>query len=263
MFPRDIDYLYGQGKISYYASDESIDMNGSFSDIVVGGFSNNNNNDTEGPLIKLYLNDTLFRSGSMTDQNPRLLALIEDKGGINTAGTGIGHDLTCWLDDDRNNSFILNNYFENDFGNYSKGRVIYDFSGLTAGNHSLTLKAWDNYNNSSEESVIFLVDNGEKFILKNLLNYPNPFIDATNISAEHNRPDELFDITVAIFDMNGKEIRIIKTSAPSTGYQLFPVEWDGNISGGGRAGRGFYPYRVTVMTSKRETATISGIMIIY
>lgn len=261
--PRDIDYLYGQGKISYYASDESRDMKGSFSDIVVGGFSNKNNNDTEGPVINLYLNDTLFRSGGMTDQNPRLLALVEDKGGINTAGTGIGHDLSCWIDDDRNNSFILNNYFENDFGNYSKGRVIYDFSGLTSGNHSLTLKAWDNYNNSSEESIIFLVDDGEKFILKNLLNYPNPFIDATNISAEHNRPDELLDITVTIFDMNGKVNRIIKTLAPATGYQLAPVEWDGNISGGGRAGRGVYPYRVTVMTSNGETATISGRMIIY
>ena len=76
-------------------------MNGSFSDIVTGGFSNKNNTDTEGPAISLYLNDTLFRSGGITDSNPRLLALIEDIGGINTAGTGIGHDLLCWLDDDR------------------------------------------------------------------------------------------------------------------------------------------------------------------
>jgi hypothetical protein len=261
--PRDIDYIYGQGKISYYASDENGDMNGSFSDIVVGGFSNVNINDSEGPVIRLFLNDTLFRSGGMTDQNPRLLALIGDKGGINTAGTGIGHDIMCWLDNDRNSSFILNNYFENDFGSYSKGRIIYDFSGLTAGNHSLTLKAWDNYNNSGEESINFHVDDGDKFILKNLLNYPNPFFDVTNISAEHNRPDEFFDITVTIFNMNGEVIRMIKSSTQATGYQLAPVEWNGNISAGGKAGRGIYPYRVTVRSSKGETATISGRMIIY
>ena len=42
-------------------------------------------------------NDTLFRSGGITDPNPRLLALIEDNGGINTAGTGIGHELHAGL----------------------------------------------------------------------------------------------------------------------------------------------------------------------
>ena len=37
--PRDIDYSFGQGKISYYASNDTEDMNGSFNDIIVGGFS--------------------------------------------------------------------------------------------------------------------------------------------------------------------------------------------------------------------------------
>ena len=261
--PRDIDYLPGKGKISYYAFNEARDMNGSFSGIVTGGFSNKNDLDTEGPAIRLFINDTLFHSGGITDSNPSLLALIEDKGGINTAGTGIGHDLSCWLDNDRTTSFILNNYYENDFGSYSKGSIIYNFSGLDPGNHTLTLKAWDNFNNSSEKSIIFLVENGEKFILKNLLNYPNPFIERTKISAEHNRPDELFDVIVTIFSMNGVVIRILRTSVPATGYQLTPIEWDGNTSGGQRAGRGVYPYRLTITTGNGETSTISGRMIIY
>ena len=261
--PRDIDYLYGKGKISYYAFDDGRDVNGSFSDIVVGGFSNTNNTDTEGPVISLYLNDTLFHGGGITDSNPRLLALVEDKAGINTAGTGIGHDLSCWLDDDRANSYILNNYFENDFGSYSKGRIIYSFSGLTEGSHSLTLKAWDNFNNSSEESIVFFVDKGEKFMLKNLMNYPNPFAEDTKISAEHNKPDELLDITITILSMNGEIIRILNTSQPATGYRLAPIKWDGNISGGKRAGRGVYPYSMTIKTNEGETATISGRMIIY
>ncbi len=139
--PRDIDYSYGQGKISYYASDGSYDMNGSFSDFVVGGFSNTDYSDTSGPDIRLFLNDTLFRSGGITDKNPRLLALIEDEGGINTSGTGLGHDLLCWLDNDRNRSFILNNYYENDFDNYNKGKVIYDFSELAGGKSHCYIKS--------------------------------------------------------------------------------------------------------------------------
>lgn len=261
--PRDIDYSPGYGKISYYAFDETEDMNGSFSDIIIGGFSNIKNNDAEGPAISLYLNDTLFRNGGITDRNPRLLALIEDKGGINTAGTGIGHDLTCWLDNGRTRYFNLNNYYENDFGSYSKGKIVYNFSDLDPGSHILTLKAWDNFNNSSEKSIQFIVDKGDKFVLKNLLNYPNPFTNSTKITAEHNRPDELFDITVTIFSLNGQVIRILRTSVTATGYQLAPVDWDGNNSEGQRAGRGFYTYRVTITTQSGETSTISGRMIIY
>ena len=100
MVPRDIDYTFGTGKISYYAYDATSDMNGSFTDIIVGGFMQSLVADTAGPEIKLYLNDTLFRNGGLTDNNPRLLAIIMDKDGINTTGSGIGHDLTGYLDND-------------------------------------------------------------------------------------------------------------------------------------------------------------------
>ena len=49
--------------------------------------------DTEAPESGCYMNDTLFRNGGITDENPTLLALINDRGGINTTGTRIGHDL--------------------------------------------------------------------------------------------------------------------------------------------------------------------------
>ncbi len=242
--PRDIDYTYGNGKISYYAYNNEIDLNGSFSEIIAGGFSNTGNSDTMGPVIRLFINDTLFRNGGITDSNPKLFAIIEDNGGINIAGGGIGHDLSCWLDNDRTNIFLLNDFYENDFGTYARGSVLYSFSGLNPGTHSLTLKAWDNNNNSTEKSIDFMVENDGKFILKNLLNFPNPFADKTKISAEHNRPDEIFEITVEIFSMNGRIIRILKESSPSSGYQLSPIGWDGNDLDGNRAGRGMYPLQV-------------------
>ena len=260
--PRDIDYSFGTGKISYYADDHIKDMNGSFTDIIVGGFSNTALSDNEGPDIKLYMNDMLFRNGGITDENPKLLALIEDKGGINTTGSGIGHDLTGFLDNDPNRSFILNNYFVNDIDNYMRGSIIYDLSGLSGGSHSITVKAWDNYNNSSEKSLIFLVETGGKFILKNLLNYPNPFLNGTSISAEHNRPDSELNITIRVFSLDGRIIKIFETRVPSTGYALPPIIWDGNDDGGKRVGKGIYPYTVIVSTSEGETAGASGRMII-
>jgi hypothetical protein len=260
--PRDIDYLFGTGKISYYANNENEDMNGNFSDIVVGGFSDSALPDTSGPEINLFMNDTLFRNGGITDNNPKLLAIIEDKSGINTTGSGIGHDLTGFLDNDPNSFFVLNNFFENDFDNYRKGKIIYALSGLSGGSHTLTVKAWDNYNNSSEKSIIFLVETGEKFVLKNLINYPNPFLRETRIIAEHNRPESELNVIINIFSLNGSIIKIIKTKVPSTGYSLPPVIWDGNDDSGKRVGRGIYLYSVIVTTESGETARVSGRMII-
>jgi len=262
IIPRDIDYTYGNGKISYYANNSSKDMNGYFSDVVVGGFASSTSADTSGPNIRLFMNDTLFRNGGITDENPTLLALINDTGGINTTGSGIGHDLTAYLDMDRNNSIVLNSYFENDLDNYMKGKLTYNLFDLSLGNHSLTLKAWDNYNNSSEETIHFLVEAGGKFILKNLMNYPNPVNYDTKFTAEQNRPDQQFDITITIYDLGGRAIKVIKTSEFISGYEIPPVSWDGSVEGGKRAGRGIYPYRITVKTNSGETAEGSGRLII-
>jgi len=260
--PRDINYSFGNGKISYYASDENEDMNGEFENIIVGGFADNITGDTTGPEIQLYMNDTLFRSGGITDNNPGLLAMISDSGGINATGSGIGHDITAWLDDDPSQTVVLNNYFENEFDNYTKGKVIYGFSGLSNGTHKLTLKAWDNYNNSSQESILFNVEPGDKFILKHLINYPNPFAGLTRITAEHNRPGYSLSIEIRIYNLGGKLIKIIRTSSLSSGYTLQPVTWDGNDDGGQRVGRGIYPYVVIVTTREGEMARVSGRMII-
>jgi hypothetical protein len=260
--PKDINYAFGKGKIAYYANQEKIDLSGVFTNFIVGGFSKSGTVDTEGPQIKLYLNDTLFRNGGISDKSPFLLAVIEDKGGINTTGSGIGHDLTAFLDNDRNKSFVLNSYFENDFDNYEKGRIVYPLGELNAGSHSLTLKAWDNFNNSSETSVTFIVKTDKGFILNNLINYPNPFTDQTSITAEHNRPDKNITIRISIYDMTGKIIRIIETTISATGYKLPPVVFDGNEEGGKKVGRGIYPYSVTVSTENGEIARASGRMVI-
>ena len=260
--PRDINYNFGNGKISYYASSGSDDMTGYFNDIVVGGFSGKASDDDEGPEIRLFMNDTLFRSGGMTGGNPTLMAIIGDRTGINTSGASIGHDLEGFLDNDRENPFNLNGYFENDFDDYTRGRVTYDLVNLSPGSHTVTVKAWDNSNNSSEASLDFRVENGNKLILSNPLCYPNPSSGEIHITAGFNRPGEVLDITINIFSLDGRVIKIIKARDMPEGFVLTPVIWDGTIGGGGRAGRGIYPFSVVVTTGSGETAIAHGRIII-
>ncbi|HEX2921356.1 MAG TPA: type IX secretion system sortase PorU [Bacteroidales bacterium] len=260
--PRDINYTFGKGKISYYASDNKEDMNGYTSDIIVGGFSGIASVDTSGPKIKLFMNDNSFRNGGMTNTDPILIAEIEDKGGINTTGTGIGHDLSGYLDNNHQEFTILNSYYINDLGNYGKGTVSFPLSNLEKGRHSFTMKAWDNYNNSSEATIAFVVESDNKLIIKNVFNYPNPFSSLTKISAETNKPEGELEVILNIFNLNGKMIRTISTITNSTGFNLPEIEWDGSLEGGRKVARGIYPYVVIVRTPNGETARASGRMII-
>lgn len=260
--PRDINYSFGNGKISYYAHDDESDMTGSTTDIVVGGFSGEAVSDTKGPEIRLYMNDTLFRDGGMTSSSPVLIAVIEDKGGINTSGSGIGHDITGFPDGQRNSSVVLNSYFVNDIDNYSKGRVTYSLSSLEKGRHSFTVKAWDNFNNSSEETIHFMVGPDEKFVLTDLFNYPNPFSAETKITGQLNRPGTVCDAGIRIFSLDGKLIREIRTTIPVNGFVLPPVTWDGTDESGNRVAKGMYMYVVTLTTGDGETCRASGRMII-
>ncbi len=71
--PKDISYALGGGKLSYYASDSVIDAAGAFLNFQVGGSSPEAETDIGGPELHLYMNNTYFKPGGMTDENPVLL----------------------------------------------------------------------------------------------------------------------------------------------------------------------------------------------
>ncbi len=260
--PRDIDYNYGNGKISYYGYDGSDHATGYYSQVTVGGFSQATENDTAGPSIRLFLNDTLFRNGNVAGSDPYLYAIISDENGINTTGAGIGHDLTLWMNGDRNNSVVVNTYFEADFDNYRRGTVRYPLGNLTEGEYTITLKAWDNYNNSAEETLLFFVGDDIKFSITDILNYPNPFTTQTTIVAGHNRPDSEINVEIEIFDLSGRKIRTLRSVTPGGGYSIQPVDWDRKTSSGSDAGSGTYIFRIKLTTGNGETTRGSGRMII-
>jgi hypothetical protein len=262
LVPRDIDYSYGSGKISMYASALNQDSHGVVNTIKVGGFSNTVAYDTSGPVIRLFMNDTLFRDGGITDTNPTLLALISDPSGINTTGTGIGHDLITYIDDKRSETVILNNYFENDLGSYTKGSLRFNLYGLKRGDHKILVKAWDNFNNSNSEVLQFLVETDKGLLLNNLINYPNPFTESTSFVLEHNRPGLRVDITIDIFGSDGRFIKKIISDQETTGYRLEPILWDGVDNRGNRITRGIYIYKVTIKTEGGESSSQSGRMVI-
>ena len=114
--PKDITYDYGSGKISYYAFNDNeqdpIDANGSESNFLIGGTSDDIVYDYDGADLDIFMNDTLFVNGGLTDENPVLIAYIFDLSGINTVGNVIGHDITAVLDNNTASPYILNDFYE-------------------------------------------------------------------------------------------------------------------------------------------------------
>ena len=261
--PKDIAYKYGTGKISYYARSAETDANGFDTLVVVGGFNPQSITDNQGPDINLYMNDYRFVSGGITNQNPVLLAFVTDESGINTVGNGIGHDITAVLDEDSQNPQILNDYYVADLDTYQSGWISYPFYKLSEGRHTIKLKVWDVFNNSSEASISFVVHSSGSFVMDHLFNYPNPFQDKTTISFESNQTNMQVDVEVRIYTVYGKLLRTIRKTPYIHGYRIEPVEWDGTADGGWKVSTGTYVYRaiVTLPDGSKNSATSKLVVI--
>ena len=257
--PKDIAYQPGFGKISYYAEDGETDANGSYEDFVIGGTSSNIEPDNTGPEVRMFLNDTNFVDGGLTDENPVLLAFLSDKHGINTTGNGIGHDIVAILDEESDNPIVLNEEYEADRDSYKSGSLQYPFANLSVGAHKLSLKVWDVYNNSTQVFTDFIVAESANLALSHVVNYPNPFTTYTEFWFEHNRPGEFLDVQIQVFTISGRLIKTINTNIVTHGFRPNPsqwpdLQWDGKDDFGDKIGRGVYVYHLKVRTSEGEMA---------
>ncbi len=261
--PKDIAYNIGTGKINYYAENEITDANGSFSAFNIGGTSENSFYDNEGPLVDLYLNDENFRSGGITNTNPKVFARVWDENGINTIGNGIGHDIVAVLDGNTSNPLIINDYYQTHLDDYRGGEITYQLHDLTPGLHTLNVKVWDIFNNSSLETIGFYVIESEKLVLEKVYNFPNPVVDRTFFQFEHNMPGTEFVIHIDIFDFSGRLINRLSAQDYGSGYRSEAIEWDAKDMNGNKLSRGVYPYRLKVETQEGQVAEKFGKLIVF
>ncbi len=260
--PKDINYQFGNGKLSLYAENGTNDANGAFTNFIVGGVGNNGGIDNAGPEMKAYLNDEKFVNGGITNENPVLIVKLADSSGINTAGTGIGHDIVATLDNDNNRFFILNDFYESDPDSYQQGVVKFQLPGLEPGLHSLKIKAWDVLNNSHEIVLEFIVANDEELNLLHVLNYPNPFTTHTQFWFEHNKPGQSLQVSVTIMTITGKTIKQLVQTITTTGNRSTDIEWDGRDQYGDKPGRGVYIYKLRVESSGKKKEVIGKLMLL-
>ncbi len=254
--PRDIDYSFGKGKISYYASNGNEDAHGYYDSLIIGGSVNHIELDLTGPQISLFVNDSSFQNGDFTSENPKLIAWLNDESGINTAGNGIGHDIVATIDGDSYNSVLLNDYYESDLDSYQSGMVRYQYFNLPDGEHTLTLKAWDVYNNSSSASINFIVKRNIILAVNDVKAFPNPSAGDVWFSFGHNQFDGVFTADLEIYSLSGSLVRNIGPfTITSEGYESGNIRWDGCTAGGRAVKNGLYVCRLRVRDRNDNTTS--------
>ena len=258
--PKDINYAYGNGKISFYAFSDNTnivnDASGDNTDIIIGGIDVEADVDSEGPKMKMYVNDEYFVDGGITNSSPLLVVDLEDESGINTVGNGIGHDLKMTItSDEGKQEVILNEFYESEIDNYTKGKIKYQMLGLNPGSYTAKVVAWDVFNNSSSSEIHFNVSNDDDVIIEDLKNYPNPFSDKTIFRFSHNHPNEKLDVRIEIFSISGLLLKTINHHNNYSGFVVSDIEWGGTTDSGVLLPSGTYIYRVSFIS---ENGVISN-----
>lgn len=248
--PKDIKMPVDHGRVSFYSKESGAlkDYKGYDNSILVGDIDKNAPEDNKGPEIQLYMNDDSFVSGGITDNSPLILAELEDENGINTT-SGIGHDIIAYIDGDETDAFVLNDYYQAEEDDFTKGKVNYKLHDLEKGPHTLTFKAWDVYNNSSEEEVQFVVTEEDELKIDKVLNYPNPFTDYTEFWFNHNRPFEPLEVQVQVFTVSGKVVWTKNEIVNTEGFLSRDIKWDGKDDFGDAIGKGVYVYKLSVKST--------------
>lgn len=247
--PRDVRSEFDYAKLSHFAKSNGGDAaTGAYKDLALGGFDETVSLGETRPSVRLFMGDSNFRSGGTTGQSPYLFAILEDSIGINAAGCGLGHDITCVLDNNGNDVVVLNDFFETDISNPRRGYVHYGFQDLAPGPHVLALKAWNIFNYSTEATVKFVVKGADTNQCGAFYSYPNPATDKASIVLEFNNSGNIRSAMVEIFDQTGRLMARLEPRTNEQSSVVGPVVWNCAT-----ATNGVYVARATVTTTNGET----------
>ena len=137
---------------------------------------------------------------------------------MNTAGNGIGHDISAVIDGKTENTIVLNGFYESDVDTYQSGKLKYQLQNLEEGKHTLQLKAWDVYNNSSTSSIDFEVKQKRDLSIDHVLNYPNPFTTHTEFWFEHNQALSTLQVRIQIYTVSGRLVKSNTQNGSNCGF---------------------------------------------
>ena len=257
--PKDISYGGRMARISAYLNDQSRDGLAFRDSLPVQGTATVVA-DTLGPTIELSISGQRFAHGDFVSRQPNIVARLEDENGINITGE-VGHWIVLAVDSDAQRINVTDQ-FDYDPGSYQRGMLEYTLEGLQAGQHTVTMKAWDNFNNFTTAAISFEVTEQDELFLRHVLNCPNPFnpsSEDTRFTYELSRPAR---VTIKIYTVAGRLICTLPQGEVMQGYNE-SRPWDGTDQDGDRVANGVYLYKIIARAEGNHTETYGKVVVMH
>ncbi|MGL4410724.1 MAG: type IX secretion system sortase PorU [Bacteroidales bacterium] len=268
---KDISYSTDLARINVYATDkEGNEAQGVYSNVIVNGTADNIKVEDNGPeILQMYLNEEGFISGDRVNETPLLVVELEDETGINMSQAAIGHEMVVTIDNNPSKSYVVNSYFRPETGNSRRGFVRFAIPELESGDHSLSFKAWDVFNNSNSRTINFKVESGLKPELAQIYfnantpdNLPRVGGESIDFYVIHNRPEAMVDVTIEVYDLVGRVVWRGSRKGVSEDTKSFPITWNLRSSAGGGVRAGAYIYKAYISTESSRSVSEAKKMII-
>ncbi len=239
-------YRFDRGKITLYALDEEevLEASGYTENLRLGGTDETPRTDNSPPQITMYVDSPDFQNGQVVASSSLLVAELNDEFGINISETAIHQNITLQINDQEPE--VVNDFFQYALDSYQQGFVNYPLENLAPGRYQATIKVWDLYNNSSTQTVEFIVSDLPSLELTGVTNYPNPVKNETTFTFEHDRIGEELQITIDCYDMKGAIVEQLVFHIDDAPERIDGLDWDLNTSS---LEKGMYLYRLTVRST--------------
>ena len=244
--PRDIKYSDLTALFNIYAvnNEKTLEANGICNSLVLNG-TEEQSGGSSGPSIYCYLNSEGFTNGGDVNTTPYFVAILNDEDGVNASGGGLGHDLQLTIDGNMATSYALNDYFQYDFGSYTRGKLGFSIPQLSLGQHKLLFRAWDVLNNSSTAELTFNVVQGLEPVFADVECSPNPAKTMTTFRIIHDRTGSDIDFKLEVFDTSGRQLWV-HTGHGVPSSNVYTFDWNLITDGGRRLNTGLYLYRMSI-----------------
>ncbi|MBT5875654.1 MAG: type IX secretion system sortase PorU [Candidatus Latescibacteria bacterium] len=248
--PRDITYGGNQGRVSVYATDNQSDAAGAIDLLPLRG-ADPAFVDTSGPTIEVLVGGRAIADGDFADSEPQLTANLFDASGINITGE-VGHQITVQTDRDIQQRQDVTDLFTYETGSFQKGSLTYTVPNLDPGDHPVTIRAWDNFNNTSSVTLTLAVVDQVDLRVTDVMNYPNPFDHITTFTFELTQDA---DITIDVYTVAGSRVRSFRDIMGTQGFNQ--VNWDGMDHDGDYLSNGAYIYKIVARSQVPAPKSVS------
>ena len=208
-------------------------------------------NDINGPIITVYQNENQLSNNSTIYSPYNITISLEDNSPINISGLNY-HDIRIWIDNNQNESIILNNLFTPTSGTSGYINYIIEDNLFYQNSHTINIEAWDILNNFSSISFelnIFNINNENT--IYNVYNFPNPFKESTYFTFSYINSNPI-NINIDIYNLNGKKIKTISKYLEASNNHFYKIGWDGLDELSKKIPNGIYIYELEIFENDKS-----------